>query len=680
MAYDVGLEADAPADLLRYTSARRPTLPYVGQEADAPNNAVASRSEPSFVTMRPAEIPFDAPGEGRERSAPAVPSTPRALLLLALALAAAALAGWMGYRYSFERGLQDIRAAAAHRLDLYVASLEREIEKFEAFPIVVSYDGVIADLTRPPEDPGRLDAADRYLERVNASIGTLAVYVLDRGGRCIAASNWNRKDSFVGRDLSYRPYFKNLAIGRIARFYGIGTTDNEPGYYLSSALHDGDEITGAVVVKVSLEQLERSWSSAEEPALLADEHGVIVLSTAPAWKYGTLRPLSADERAVIAQTQQYNDRALLPIGVTIVRELDGERRIVRFAGAEGDLFLAETRPMPGLPWQLTVFSDLEDAVALAKGGGAVAALAILVLAGAALILLLRHRHMRDLTKARQALQLAHDNLELTVAERTSELTVANARLTEEVLERSRAEHTLREAQAGLVQAGKLAALGQLSAGIAHELNQPLAALATISGNTAKYLERGDSHSARSNVERIRPLVDRMAKLTGELKSFARKSSGEISLAPLRPSFDNALFLLHHRIERGAVVVSEEIDEAAMVWCDPNRLEQVLLNLIGNAIDAMEGQSVQRLTLRGEREGDWVVIEVGDNGPGLRPELLDHLFEPFYTTKGPGAGLGLGLAISAGILRDLGGQLSAENAPDGGARFVVKLPSRRETNA
>ena len=118
----------------------------------------------------------------------------------------------------------------------------------------------------------------------------------------------------------------------------------------------------------------------------------------------------------------------------------------------------------------------------------------------------------------------------------------------------------------------------------------------------------------------------------------------------------------------------------MVWCDPNRLEQVLLNLIGNAIDAMEGQSVQRLTLRGEREGDWVVIEVGDNGPGLRPELLDHLFEPFYTTKGPGAGLGLGLAISAGILRDLGGQLSAENAPDGGARFVVKLPSRRETNA
>jgi two-component system C4-dicarboxylate transport sensor histidine kinase DctB len=649
---------------------------------------MVSRPESWPVTTREMNAPTNASTELQDRPGRNIRSAPRVAVILTFVFLAAALAGWAGYRYSFERALGEIRGNTDHRLDLYAASMEREIDKFAAFPVVVSYDSAIADLAAAPGDAVRLADADRYLERVNASIGTLAVYVLDRSGRCIASSNWDRPDSFVGRDLSYRPYFRNLAVGRIERFYGIGTTASEPGYYLSTALHDGDDIIGAVVVKVSLEQLERSWSSAEAPALLADEHGVVVLSTVPAWKYGALRPIDAKERAEIAQTQQYNERALQPIGMTVSRELDAHSDIVSFAGAEsiaadagpGDLFLAESRPMPGVPWRLTVFSSLGDAVALAEGGGAVAALAAIVVAGATLIFLQRHRHMRDLTNARAALQLAHDNLELTVAERTSELLVVNSRLTEEIEEHSRAERTLREAQAGLIQAGKLAALGQLSAGVAHELNQPLAALATISGNTVKYLDRGDPVSARSNVERIRPLVDRMAKLTGELKSFARKSSGEMSLAPLRRSLDNVLFLLHHRVERGAVVVSEEVDEEALVWCDPNRLEQVLLNLIGNALDAMEGQDQQRLTIRVEREDVSVVIEIRDNGPGLRAELLDHLFEPFYTTKAPGMGLGLGLAISAGIVRDLGGELTAQNAPEGGAGFIVKLPSRKEPNA
>jgi two-component system C4-dicarboxylate transport sensor histidine kinase DctB len=633
------------------------------------------------------KAPADAAVRLRPRPFSAVPPAPLAAAVVVLVFAAAVLAGWAGYRYTFERALGEIRVATAHRLDLYAASIEREIEKFAAFPVVMSYDRTIADLAAAPRDPDRLAEANRYLQRLNGSIGTLAVYVLDRSGRCIASSNWDQPDSFVGRDLSYRPYFRDLAVGRIERFYGIGTTANEPGYYLSTALHDGDAIIGAAVVKVSLAQLERSWSSAEAPALLADEHGVVVLSTAPAWKYGALRPLSAKARAEIAQTQQYNERALQPIGMTVTRELDGDSRIVRFAdtasvapeAAPGDLFLAETRPMPGVPWQLTVFSQLRDAVALAEGGGAVATLGVLVVAGATLIFLQRRRHLRDLRRARAALQRAHDNLEKTVVERTSELMVANSRLTEEVEERSRAERTLREAQAGLVQAGKLAALGQLSTGVAHELNQPLAALATISGNAIKYLDRDDPVSARSNIERLRPLVDRMAKLTNELKSFARKSSGEMSLASVRRSFDNALFLLHHRIERGPVVVVDEADEQAEVWCDPNRLEQVLLNLIGNALDAMEGQDEQRLTLGAAREGEWVTIEIRDNGPGLRADLIDHLFEPFYTTKAPGVGLGLGLAISAGIARDFGGELTAQNGPGGGARFVLRLPARKEPN-
>ncbi|MDR3373321.1 MAG: ATP-binding protein [Ancalomicrobiaceae bacterium] len=612
---------------------------------------------------------------------------PSALRILAM-LAAAALAGWIGYEATFERALGEIRGSAGHRLDLYAASIEREIEKFAAFPIVVSYDRSIIELAMAPTESERRATADRYLERLNASIGTLAVYILDTTGRCIASSNWNQYDSFVGRDLSYRPYYRNAGIGHIERFYGIGTTNREPGYFLSTALHVGDAVVGTGVVKVGLQQLERSWSSAEAPALLADEHGVVVLSSIPAWKYGTLRPLDPAVRAEIAQAQQYNDRELNPIGMTVRQRLDTDSSIVELSGM-GDasqptpipgLYLTETRPMPGTPWQLTVFSDLRGAVDQAESAAALAALATLFVSGGALAALQRNRHIKELTRARAALQLAHDSLERTVAERTSALVVANARLQEEVEERSRAERTLREAQSGLVQAGKLAVIGQLSAGMAHELNQPLAALATISGNTIKYLERGDAAAARSNLDRIRPLVERMARLTGELKSFARKSSGEMQAVSIRRTIDNALFLLDHRIKRQSVTLVDEIDGGVTAWCDPNRLEQVMLNLIGNALDATEGQAERRLTLRTGLCGEEVSVEIRDNGPGLPADLLAHLFEPFFTTKAPGAGLGLGLAISAGIVRDFGGDLTATNASDSGASFVMRLPRAKEAAA
>ncbi|MDR3495282.1 MAG: ATP-binding protein, partial [Ancalomicrobiaceae bacterium] len=545
-----------------------------------------------------------------------------------------------------------------------------------------------ADLVAAPDDPERAVVADRYLERLNARIGTLAVYILDKTGRCIASSNWNQPDSFVGRDLSYRPYYRNAGIDHIERFYGIGTTNNEPGYFLSTALHDGDQVIGTSVVKVGLEQLERSWASAEAPVLVSDEHGVVVLSSIPSWKYQTLRPLSAIERAAIADAQQYNGRSLLPVGMVVTRRLDAANSVVTLpksamgaaAGSAEAVFLAQTRPMPGTPWHLTVLSDLTEAVGLARSRAALAALAALFVVGALATFLQRQRHVREIIAARAALQLAHDGLERIVGERTAALVLANARLVEEVEERARAERTLRDAQASLVQAGKLAVLGQLSAGIAHELNQPLAALSTLSGNTIKFLDRDDPLTAKANLERIRQLVERMGRLTGELKSFARKSSGEAQVVSVRRSIDNALFLTNHRIERGSVLVTADIEEGAVVWCDPNRFEQVLVNLIGNALDAMDGPGERRLLLSARRAGAETVIEIRDNGPGLADELLAHLFEPFFTTKAPGAGLGLGLAISAGIIRDFGGTIAAENVEDRGARFTLTLPRTQGEDA
>ncbi|RAI42415.1 sensor histidine kinase [Rhodoplanes roseus] len=611
-------------------------------------------------------------------------STLRRWLAVALSLVlATAATAYVVYDQELDGSIRKLRGSADHRLDLYAASLEREIEKYATFPYVMGLQSDVIARLRDPSDAALVPRVNVYLETLNRRIGTSVVYVLDRRGRVVASSNWNEPDSFVGLDLSYRPYFRNTAIDRVERFYGIGTSGNKPGHYLATALHDNGVIVGTGVVKIDLEQLERSWSSAESPAILTDEHGVISLSSVPGWKYGTLQPLDAAARQDIAEAQQYNDRTLAPIGMRVVRDLDHAARIVSLPGRAGrdgrvfsisGLFLAQARMLTGVPWRLTVFSDLEEAVDLARTRAVLAGLGVLLLGGASVMLVQRQRHLREIVAARAALQRAHDELEHKIADRTSELTAANARLVGEVEERRRAERALRDAQTAMVQAGKLAAIGQFSTGIVHELNRPLAAIAALSGNAVKFIERGDVATASGNLERIRPLVERMARLTGELKGFARKSSGGSGPVRVRKSFDNALFLLHHRVAYGRVEVVEDIDPDLVVRCDQNRLDQVLVNLIGNALDAMEGREGSRLDLVAAATPDgFARLDVRDNGPGLSEDWPQHAFEPFYTTKAPGTGLGLGLAISVGIVRDFGGELTAAGRASGGAAFGLTIP-------
>ncbi|MDC7986585.1 ATP-binding protein [Rhodoplanes sp. TEM] len=621
----------------------------------------------------------------------------RRLGVAVLAAAVTVAIAGVVYMRDLEGSIRALRGSADHRLDLYAGSLEREIEKYARFPYVVGLHPDVVARLRGPADAALARRVDRYLETLNRRIGTAVVYVLDRTGRVVAASNWNEPDSFVGLDLSYRPYYRNTAIDRVERFYGIGTSGNRPGYYLATAVHENGVVVGTSVVKIDLEQLEQSWSAAESPAILTDEHGVISLSSVEAWKYGTLQPLDPAASRDIAEARQYHDRALAPIGMTVVKTLDATARIVDLPGQSGSgqsgsgpagaggrvfaisgLFLAQARMLTEAPWRLTVFSDLREAVDLARTRAVLAGLGVLLLGGASAALVQRQRHMRELVAARSALQRAHAELERKVADRTSELTAANARLVQEVEERRRAERALRDAQTAMVQAGKLAAICQFATGIVHELNRPLAAIAALSGNAVRFLERGDVETASGNLERIRPLVERMGRLTGELKGFARKSSGEAGAVRVRKSFDNALFLLHHRVVHGRVAVSEEIDAALVVRCDPNRLDQVLVNLIGNALDAMDGRDDGRLELvAAAGPAGFARLEIRDNGPGFSDEWLQHAFEPFYTTKAPGTGLGLGLAISAGIVRDFGGELGAARRAAGGAVFSLTIPLATE---
>ncbi len=605
------------------------------------------------------------------------------LPILLLLLAFMAVSGLAAHRIAQQLGLADLQATGLHRLDLYTASLEREIGKYAFLPGTLGLERDVLALLGHPGDNALAPRVSAYLEQLNERAGTLAIYLVDTTGHVAASSNWRRADSFLGEDLAFRPYFRDAMANGSGRFFGIGTTRGEPGYYLASALADESRTLGVAVIKVSLEQLENSWTTVEAPAIVSDENGVVILGSVADWKFTTLRPLDEKTRSAFDQTQQYNRRALKPLGMNELRELDHGARLVRIAKDGPEMvsvypvagrFLAQSRPLPGTPWTLTVLSHLEqvDDIAQSRATVAVVVTALLFMLG--LMANERRRHLKDRLAAREALQKAHDELELKVEERTADLSAANQLLQDEVTERIRAERTLRAAQDELVQAGKLAVIGQLSTGIAHELNQPLTALRTLSGNSMRFLDRGDLATTRANLERIAQLADRMGAITGQLRTFARKSGGQLQPVSLYRALDNALALLDSRLAQANADVCRSCPlPAPIALCDVNRLEQVLINLIGNALDAMDGQPTPRIEIGCEVVGRKAWLAVRDHGPGLDDEVISHLFEPFFTTKQAGVGLGLGLTISAGIVRDFGGTLTGANHPDGGAVFTLEIP-------
>lgn len=610
---------------------------------------------------------------------------PALVLVFAMLAAGAAM---LTYQYSMALGLDNLQATGRHRLNLYSTNLEQEIEKYAYFPTTLGLKRDVLELLAMPDPgPAQVQEVNHYLEQLNERANTLSIYILDRKGKVVASSNWRGADSFIGEDLSFRPYFREAIEKGSGRFFGIGTTRSEPGYYLSSALADSRGTLGAAVVKIGLKQLEKSWSTVEAPALVSDENGVVILASVPGWKFTTLRPLDDTARRAFDQTQQYNRQPLHPLGVVDLRKLDDGARLVRLPNTDPEMvamfpitgkFVAQTQLLPGTPWNITVFSSQEQVRRYAAERSLLAGVGASFLCILALMRNERRRHLHARLAAQEALQKANDELERKVNERTADLSSANLRLQQEVAERIQAERTLRAAQDELVQAGKLAVIGQLAASVAHELNQPLAALRTLSGNARKFLARGNHETASSNLERIDGLVDRMGTVTAQLKSFARKSSGAPQVVSVRRAIDNALFLLQQRLTQARVETRVELPEKELyAWCDANRLEQVLVNLAGNALDAMDGMNERILEINACRNGDRVRIQVRDHGLGISDEVRPRLFEPFFTTKEDGRGLGLGLAISAGIVADFSGSLTGDRHPDGGAVFTLEIPAAPE---
>jgi two-component system C4-dicarboxylate transport sensor histidine kinase DctB len=424
---------------------------------------------------------------------------------------------------------------------------------------------------------------------------------------------------------------------------------------------------------VDLEEAERAWKNLPGEVLLVDERGVVMLSTRHQWKFRPLAPLAPQVLAEIADARPYGDAALQPVDWREPLRDAGDPALVSADGVE---YLRSMRTLQRTGWRLLALDEAAPARAAARGLAFTAALAMSVLLLLATLWWQRQRAIRQRLASRDALQAAHDTLEAKVVERTGELLDAVQRLAGEVETRKSMEANLRDTQSELVHAGKMAALGQMSAGMVHELNQPLGALRTLSDNARVLLDQQRLDDARGNLQRIGHLVDRLGRLTHQLKAFAHKAEPPSEAVSLQRVIANARFMVAQRLRECGVETSVDVQYAGLAaLADEARLEQVLVNLLGNAIDAMTASPQRRLRVEAglsPHASGSCVIRVTDTGPGIRADILPRLFEPFVTSKPAGAGLGLGLMISAHIVRELGGSLQARNLEGGGASFTIEL--------
>ena len=540
----------------------------------------------------------------------------RALTRLILASATLGLLAVVFY-FAQESAVSRLGEQATAAAESRVQALESVLATQRAVAAILSDDGLVKDALRLGSTSAH-QGVSRKLDDLRAETGSNVIYLLNTAGSAIAASNWDEPVSFVGTSYGFRRYFTDALANGTALEFALGTVSKRPGLYLSHVVSDGAAVTGVVVVKMEFDALEASWSRSPDQTRVSDSTGMVLLSSA------------SDERFKPMPRLQ-------------------ER-------------LNMTRPVPGVPdWTLT----LSTSIAPARQAGimaAGAALGLEIILGALIWRAGRAKRRAESAVAAERRYTA--DLQRAVEDRTRDLTT-------EMAERRSAEARLARMQADLVQANKLATLGQVTAGLAHEVNQPLATIRLLAEN-ALALQKTAPAEVTGNLGKIVQMSERIGAITTHLRGFARKATGQIGAVSVKDAIDSSVILTASRSRgEGARLVIEGAEPGLLARAEAVRLEQVLVNLIQNAQEALAGQPDPEIRITVTADATHVTLSVADNGPGLRPDIAAQLFTPFATSKPDG--LGLGLVIAQDIIRDLGNELTVDPpAPGQGATFRIKL--------
>ena len=580
--------------------------------------------------------------------------SPRMLRIALAALAAAlviALSWLAADRWASGEAGDVTRGVAVQAARDHAGLLSSELQKFRLLPLVlVEYPDVAAAVA-----PGGLAASkrlDRTLELLARRTDAAAIYVIDAHGRTVASSNAALPTSFVGQNYGFRPYFRDAMHSGASELFALGTVSGRPGLYLARRLSDG---SGVVVVKVEFDRVEQSWARSGGTSFVTDGHGVILITSKAEWRFHTTHTLDPAMIARARETLQFGAAPLQPAPLVLagdVASVTGESRPVEYR--------VGTMKVPLAGAQLVHLAPLAPALAAATTRVRLWLLALLLVVGLATGVVIRSRERRNMQlRARQA-------LEEEVAHRTAELRDANEQLRVESRQRAAADRRYRAAREELTQANRLGSIGQITAGVAHEINQPVAAIRTYAENAGLFLERDQAEAARGNLASIVDLTGRIGTITAELRNFARKRTAAPEPVDLGSAIDGALLLGGDRIRD---LVSVDVAAPVAVLADRVRLEQILLNLLQNAAEALGGVASGHITVT-VRDGTIVELIVADNGPGVDKAVAAEIFTPFVTGKTDGLGLGLGIARD--IAREFGGELESVPSPLGGAAFRLTL--------
>ncbi len=571
----------------------------------------------------------------------------RRLLLLVPILVMWA-AAFLLSRQLLETAVFEADEKAHERLTLYEETILGELDKFRYLPYIIARDArADAALT----EAGRRQTANLFLQDLTSASGAAALYIMDVSGTTVSASNWDQPRNFLGENYSFRPYFQQALQHGTGDYFAIGSTTGEPGFFFARAMPVEGAPLGVAAVKVDMRPLEKSWADGGEAVFVTDQHGIVFLSSHGDWRYRTIAPLSDAVRQQISGSRQYGEQALLPLSI----ETEPGEPWSMLGGTE---YRHAHTDFGFDGWRLhflTPASDIASGTWIVWSIAGVGSLLYLVL--------LQYLSGRALGRTSAQLRLE-----------SAALRELNERLVDEIDERRRVERELRRTEGDLARAGKLAAVGQMSAAVAHELNQPLTAMRMFIAGARVFLDKNDQKSVEDNLGEIDHLQMRMAAITRELKRFSRPVDDRLEVTSLSGCIDASLKLNAGLIAEKNVTVERNMpDRDILLETLPLRLEQVLVNLLRNGIEACGERVDPTLLISASVENDAVSIGVEDNGSGIEDDVRDKIFDPFVSTKLENGGLGLGLSISYRLIKDLGGDIQVSESVLGGARFDVCLP-------
>ena len=558
----------------------------------------------------------------------------RGRLALGLLMVIAVVTIVVTNRLLTDRFTETTRNRAELRLALYSGNLLSELRRNAIVPQLLARDPTLISALSTQDYSLSTQRLISFVEE----IGAASLMLLDREGRVVASTDRNK----LGANYRSEAYFVDALRANDTIFTVQRRESGSFNFSYSRRIADKGQGLGVIAVEVDLQKFERAWAGISDAVLVSNSEGVIILATEPRWRGLTEAEALAQqppESAIQRAIQATADWTALPADAYVKGEA-----VIRMEGR-----------IPFRGWRIASFTTYTSVRERVNGVLALEIMGFAILLALAFYLVSRKNAVRMALFQRES----------------AELRLLNARLQREIAEREKVQETLAVAEQTLAQSSKLAALGEMSAAVSHELNQPLAAMKTYLAGARLLLRRNRPDEALSSFQRIDDLIERMGAITRQLKSYARKSGDQLTPVNMGEALASALSMMEPQLKQRRIRITRALpDQPVMVMGDRIRIEQVMINLLRNAMDATQTVTEPEIDII-LAAGETATLTLRDNGEGIKD--LDNLFEPFYTTKKPGEGVGLGLAISSGIVNDLGGRLTARNAKDGGAVFEVQLP-------